>query len=161
MYTGSVYYKCTCQGKGWGRLEIGSNTPNTIPSLMSLNLKEREVTGLSNRLTLAVTCRSAPCSNNRDTTAVWPFWQAECSGVNPSCKKKYEAMMRYSQANFSKVCLLFTYNIRWYWPSNETLFPQIIEVMRLLLQKSMHGLFCSGKKHALSHNSPITSLLHF
>ena len=65
----------------------GSNTPNTIPPLMALNLKEREVTGLSNRLTLVVKCRSAPCSSNRDTTAECPFWQAECSGVNPFYKE--------------------------------------------------------------------------
>ena len=87
MYTGSVYYKCTCQGKGLGRLEIGSNTPNTLPSLMSLNLKEREVTGLSYRLTLAVTCRSAACSSNRDTIVERPFWQAMCSAVKPFCKE--------------------------------------------------------------------------
>ena len=49
---------------------------NTIISLMSLNLKEREVTGLSNRLTLVVICRSAACSNNIDTTSECPFWQA-------------------------------------------------------------------------------------
>ena len=69
------------------RLEIGSNTPNTIPSLMSLNLKERGVSGLSYGLTLVVTCRSAPRFSNRDTIVDCPFWQAQCSGVNPSCKE--------------------------------------------------------------------------
>ena len=45
------------------------------------------MTGLSYRLTLSVTCTSAPRFSNRDTIVEGPFWQAECSAVTPFCEE--------------------------------------------------------------------------
>ena len=45
------------------------------------------MTGLSYRLTLSVTCMSAPRFSNRDAIVECPFQQALCSAVDPFCKE--------------------------------------------------------------------------